>query len=164
MKIVMSDKVYVQRNDLAYLMKSCEGKEIPASVINKVFSTIFICNESNRYEFLEFSDPIEIEFFKNLEYSVDYMELRDKCIDEIIELGVSISEKMNEIAKKFNELDEIEKAKNLNLIDEHELLEFKMYSLRDVAWLKQGKLKMKLPKDAKEPNMIQRFFKKLQRR
>jgi hypothetical protein len=71
---------------------------------------------------------------------------------------------MNEIAKKFNELDEIEKAKNLKLIDEHELLEFKMYSLRDVAWLKQGKLKMKLPKDAKEPNMIQRFFKKLQRR
>ena len=164
MKIVLSDKVYVQRNDLAYLMRTLDGKEVPASIINKVFSDVFVCCDSNRYEFMEFTSEDEIKFFKELEYSVDYMELRDKSVAEIIVLGEELASKMNEIAKKFNALDEVEKGENLHLIDEHDLTEFKLYSLRDIAWFKQGKLKMKLPKEARNPSVLDKLVSKFKKR
>ena len=146
MKIIMDNKAYVQLNDLAYLMKSSVGKAIPASIVNKVFGEMFICTDSNRYDFMEFNLPEEIKFFKNLSYSVDYMEYKDLSDKEIIEAGQKIAEEMNTLATKFNEFNENEKSKHLDLVDQHELLEFKMYSLRDIIWFRQGKLKMKLPK------------------
>ena len=57
---------------------------------------------------------------------------------------------MNEVAKKFNSLDETEKGNHLYLVNEHELLQFKMYSIRDILWFRMGKLKMKLQKDVKD--------------
>ena len=150
MKIITDTKAYVQLNDLAYLMKSSEGKAIPASVVNKVFGEMFICTDSNRYDFMEFDDPEEIKFFKNLEYSVDYLECINLTDAELVEKGEEVASRMNEVAKKFNSLDETEKGNHLYLVNEHELLQFKMYSIRDILWFRMGKLKMKLPKDAKD--------------
>lgn len=146
MKIITENKAYVQLNDLAYLMKSSEGKSIPSSIINKVFKDMFICTDSNRYEFMEFDSPEEIKFFKDLEYSVDYMECINLSDVEIIEKGQEIADEMNKVAKKYNDLSDEDKEKNQRLVVEHELLQFKMYSLRDIIWFRQGKLKMKLPK------------------
>ena len=42
MKIITRDKAYVQLNDLAVLMKFNEGKSIPSSIINDIFSEVFI--------------------------------------------------------------------------------------------------------------------------
>ena len=55
MKIFVNDKVYVQKNDLAYLMRGAGDISIPISIINKVFGDIFIVTDENRYEFIEFS-------------------------------------------------------------------------------------------------------------
>ena len=54
MKIVLKDKVYVQINDLGPMMNFCEGKPIPACVINQVYGKFFICCDENRYEFMSF--------------------------------------------------------------------------------------------------------------
>lgn len=37
-----------------------------------------------------------------------------------------------------------ERKKNMNMVSQCELLDFKMYSLRDVLWFKQGHIKMEL--------------------
>ena len=66
------DKVYVQKNDLAYFMRGAEGISVPASIIDKVFGQIFIVTDENRYEFVEFSSLEEIEFFKKCDWMVDY--------------------------------------------------------------------------------------------
>ena len=150
MKIVLENKVYVQLNDLAHMMKFLNGRSVPVSVFDKVFGEVFVCTDSNRYDFVEFNTQEEIDFFKDLEYSVDYMECKDLTDKELIAKGQSIADELNALADKFNSLTEEEKANSTSLVDRHGLLEFKMYSVRDVIFYKQGKLKMKMPKEVTE--------------
>lgn len=164
MKIITNKKAYVQLNDLSYLMRAMEDESIPASIVNKVFGQVFICTDSNRYEFETFDSPEEIEFFKNLDYSVDYMELKDLSDEEIIEYGNSIVNKQNEIADKFNSMSDEEKEKNRNLVKEHELLQFKMLSVRDILWMRNGKLKVKLPSEVAPLKGIKKILNKFKKR
>ena len=150
MKIVLKDKVYVQINDLGPLMNFMEGKSIPGCVINQVFGKFFICCDDNRYDFMAFDQKEAIEFFASLDYMVDYMEIKDMTEEEMIEYGVSIGEQRNEIAKKFNAMSKEEKEANQHLVKEHEMLDFKMYSVRDIVWMRQGHIKMELPYEVRK--------------
>lgn len=119
----------------------------------KVFgSGIVIIDDSNRYEFVEFNTPKEIEFFKGIDWMIDYNEVKDLSEEETFELGQSILEEKNAIAKKFNSMSKEEKEKNRNMISQCKLLDFKIYSLRDFLWFKQGQIKMKLPNGVDSPN------------
>lgn len=44
-----------------------------------------------------------------------------------------------------------ERKNNMSMISQCELLDFKMYSLRDVLWFKQEHIKMELPEDVDFP-------------
>lgn len=148
MKIITKDKAYVQLNDLQYLMRF--ERTIPASIIESVFGEVFIVTDSNRYEFKEFTKKEEIEFFANLDYSVDYAKFASMSEEEIMNYGMSIAEEKNKFAEKFNAMSEKErKEKYEEAADYAEMLDFKMLSVRDILWLKQGHLKMKLPKGLK---------------
>ena len=43
-----------------------------------------------------------------------------------------------------------EKMNNQHLITECEKLDFKMYSVRDILWMRQGHLKIELPYEARK--------------
>ena len=165
MKFVLKDKVYVQNNDLSLLMRAMEGKNIPASIIDKVFGEVFICCDENRYDYVEFDQPEEIEFFKSLTYSVDYMSVKDLSEEDLIKVGSGILEQRNEIAKKWNSMSEEERKNNQDLYLECELLDFKALSIRDVIWFKNKTLKMPLPREVKrlENNGLRGFFSKFKR-
>ena len=155
MKIFANNKAYVQNNDLAYLMRGAEGISIPASIFEKVFGKVFIVTDQNRYDFVEFSEPKEIEFFKECDWMVDYNSFDNMTEEEIIEIGCRINEERNKIAKAFNELKQKEKEKQYHKVSTQiELLEFKMMSVRDVLWHKQGNLKFPLPKGIKANELI----------
>ena len=144
MKIITDSAVYVQKNDIAYLNQT--DLAIPASIFMKVFgSGIVIIDDSNRYEFVEFDAPEEIEFFKGIDWMIDYNEVKDLSEEETITLGQSIAKEKNSIAQRFNSLTLEERKENMNMVSQCELLDFKMYSLRDVLWFKQGHIKMELP-------------------
>ena len=146
MKLFINNKVYVQKNDLAYFMRGSEGISIPSSIIDKVFSQVFIVTDENRYEFVEFSSPEEIEFFKKCDWMVDYNLFDDMTEEEIVEYGCQINAERNKIATSFNELSEGEREKQyMQVSTKIELLEFKMWSVRDILWHKQGHLKFQLP-------------------
>lgn len=103
MKIITDNAVYVQKNDIAYLNQT--DLAIPASIFMKVFgSGIVIIDDSNRYEFVEFDAPEEIEFFKGIDWMIDYNEVKDLSEEETITLGQSIAEEKNSIAQRFNSL------------------------------------------------------------
>ena len=64
MKIITEKEVYVQKNDIAYLNQT--DLPILASVFTKLLDKgIIIIDNSNRYEFVKFDKPEEIEYFKN---------------------------------------------------------------------------------------------------
>ena len=149
-KIITENAVYVQKNDIAYLNNT--DLSIPASIFMKVFGNgMVIIDDSKRYEFEKFEDASEIEFFKGLEWIVDYNSVKDLSDDEIIEMGQSIAQLKNQIAQKFNSMSENERKENLEMVTQCELLDFKMYSLRDILWFKKGHLKMTLPEGTDYP-------------
>ncbi len=150
MKIITDNAVYVQKNDIAYLNQT--DLAIPASIFMKVFGNgIVIIDDSNRYEFVKFEVPEEIEFFKGINWMIDYNEVKDLSEEETIALGQSIAEEKNNIAQRFNSMTPEERKENMNMVSQCELLDFKMYSLRNVLWFKQGHIKMELPEGVDLP-------------
>lgn len=154
MKIVTDKKVYVQKNDIAYLNQT--DLPIPASIFMKVFGHgIVIIDDRNRYEFIEFTEPEEIEFIKKIDWMIDYNEIKDLSEEELMELGNHIAEESNKIARKYNAMTTEKRKQNQHLVFEHELLEFKMRSLKDIILYKRGELKINLPKDLSQPMIEQ---------
>lgn len=151
MKIITNDAVYVQKNDISYL-NSFDDIAIPASIYMKVYGngTVYV-NDSNRYEFVKFEEKTEIEFFKGLDWMVDYNEVKDLSEQETIELLESIRKEQNTIATEFNSMSEEEKRNNFVMMMQSEQLAFKYYSLRDVLWFKQEHLAMELPEGIDYP-------------
>lgn len=144
MKITTNDAAYVQLNDITYLNQT--DLPIPASIFTKVYGNgIFYVGDDNRYNFMKFDEESEIEFFKGIDWMIDFNSVKDLNEEETISLGQSIAEEKNTIAKKFNAMTDKEKEKNIDMVTQCELLDFKMYSLRDILWFKQGHIKMTLP-------------------
>ena len=56
----------------------------------------------------------------------------------------------NAVAKKFNAMSKKDKEANQHLITECEKLEFKMLSVRDILWMRQGHIKIELPYEARK--------------
>lgn len=150
MKIITNDSAYVQKNDISYLNLS--DLPIPASIFMKVFGNgVTIINDSNRYDFVKFDEESEIEYFKDLDWMIDYNEVKDLSEDEIIKLAESIGEEQNKIATTFNSMPEEERKNHADMVTKCDLLEFKFYSLRDVLWFKQGHIPMELPEGVDYP-------------
>lgn len=159
MKIITDSAVYVQKNDIAYLSSS--DLAIPASIFMKILDNgKFIVNDSNRYDFIKFEEESEIEYFKGLDWIIDYNEVKDLSDEEIIELGQGIGKEREEIANTFNSMSKEEKRKSADMITKCYLLDFKFYSLRDILWFKQGHIKMKLPNELDKKSFIKKIFNK----
>ena len=150
MKIITDKAVYVQKNDMIALNQF--ALSIPASIFMKVYGNeITIIDDTNRFEFVSFDEKSEIEFFKELDWIVDYDSVKDLEEAQIIELGQNIAQQRNDIAKKYNAMNDIERRKNEHMIYECEKLDFKMYSLRDILWFKQGHIQFSLPSGVEYP-------------
>ena len=168
MKIITNDAIYVQKNDIAYLNNT--NITIPASIFMKVFGKgIVIINDLNRYEFVKFEDKKEIDFFKQLDWIIDYEDVRNLNEKEILKLARTVADEKAKIALEFNKMSEKEMAANTDMVDEYELLKYKLYSLRDVLDFTRGELKFNLPEgveyptyyQVKEEKGIKRLFKKI---
>ena len=146
MKVFTNGKVYVQNNDLQYLLRVCDGISIPSSIINKVFGDVFIVTDDNRYEFVEFSNPEDVDFFRSCDWIIDYHAFDGMTEEEIINYGSQINDKRNELAEKFNNLPEKEQEKLYEQVSsEVMMLDYKIYSIRDLVWNRQGHLKFTVP-------------------
>lgn len=142
MKIIANNVAYVQKKDIDYIKQS--DLKIPEFIFFKVFSTNNI-NENNEYEFVKFTKSNEIEYFKNLDWIIDYYQVKNLTEDDIIKLIEETAVQINKIADKFNKMNDHKKEKHLDMLIKCELLDYKMNSLRDALWFKQGHINMKLP-------------------
>lgn len=145
MKIFKDGKVYVQKNDMVYVNHS--DLAIPASIFMKLFGNgVVIIDDSNRYEFVEFSEPSEVEFFKGIDWIVDFADVKDLTEEEIIALGQTVAEERNNLAKEFNALpDEERRARYESTVQQTEQYDFKMGTLREIIMYKRRELSFQLP-------------------
>lgn len=170
MKIFRNEAVYVQKNDVAYFNKFDEP--ILASVYVKLFSEpVNIVNDRNRYEFIKYDEEKEIEFFKKQEWILDYDDVKSLTDEELIQLGTSFSDKLNELASVINN-PLTEESKKIDLYEQYQKLQYKMYSLRDYIWYKQGQLDMKFPieieehpkqEEVEKPKLFQKLFNRIKK-
>lgn len=136
-------KVYVQLNDVMMLMQ-LDGT-IPAEVMEKIFSDVFIVTDENRFEFAEFVEPNTVSFFEQCDWIPDFRNYKNMTEEEIIADGQVMGDEMNELAVKWNAMDEEEREKNENILQRYEQLEFKMHSTAEILWTKQGHRVMPFP-------------------
>lgn len=169
MKIILNNKVYVQRDDLTNLMYFLSTLSIPcpASIFDKLYGPIFVCDGSTRYEFLEFKGSESVEFFKNLDYVVDYDDLRKKSDNELIEYAKNVEEEVETIINDFNNKPEDirrnEYERTEAVINSKKL---KLYGIRDFMMFRKGDIIFDLPKGISEKSVgkkssIKIFVKKL---
>lgn len=136
-------KVYVQLNDIAMLMQT--NALILSSVMQRFFSEVFIVTDENRFEFREFTEPEELEYFEGMDWIVDYKKYRDFNEEELIAEGQAIAEEMNRVAQTYNQYTPEERAQHQELLTRHKQLDYKMKSLAEILWLKQGVRIMPFP-------------------
>ena len=166
MKIITDNCVYVQMNDIMFLNQT--DLSIPVSIFLKVFNDdVVIIDDRNRYDFVKFDDALEIEFFRNLDFIVDYNSVKDLSEEEIIDMGEKVANKRNSIAKTYNAMTRSIREENMYLVYECERLDYKMYSLRDILWFRQGRLKFNLPSEIigeKKEKGIKKLLRKIKKK
>ena len=153
MKIVTSDAVYVQKNDIRFLLLNQTDLIIPELIVLKVYG-IGIINYSNRLEFVKFEEESEIEFFKNLDWIVDYDSVKDLDESQIIKLEQEFDQQKNKIAKQYNAMSNNERRENEHMVFEYQRLICQMDSLREVLFFKEGRPQFDLPYGIDLPKKI----------
>lgn len=136
MKIITSNAVYVQKDDIEYL--NSLDLSLPSSIMNKIIEyNIMQIDDKTRYEFIKFEEQSDIEFFKSLGWIIDYNEVKDLSESEMISLYKKIIEEKNAIARKYNLMSESNRINNMDYVRKYKLLDFKLYSLLYIINLKK---------------------------
>lgn len=110
MKVFKEGKLYVNKKDLLVLRKSqCQ---IPDSVLYDMEnSQLLSFNESDIY--VEFSDEKDIDFFKKVDWIVDYDSVRDLDLEVLKKLMVNTKSTMNMLRARLDSMGNL----NDNLMD-----------------------------------------------
>lgn len=144
MKIITDGAAYVQMNDLAFLINS--DLTVPTSIYMDVLGDgPLVVNSTNRHDFYKFEGQSEIDYFAEADFIIDYDEVKDLSDEEIMDFGQNLADLKSRTAKKFNNMPDKEREQNMQLIEQCELLDYKMFSLRDFYLFKQGTIYMNLP-------------------
>lgn len=136
-------KVYVQISDLAMLDQT--ESIVPAFVIERLQRTGNVIDDSNRDDFVEFTNPDEIEYFGSIDWIVDYKELIKLPEDELVKRSNAISAEMSDLSTRFMGMSSSERDVNEDLILLYSRLEYKNQSIADIVWFKSCNKPLPLP-------------------
>ena len=123
MKIICDNGIYVQKIDIAFVTNNTENID-HLKLIN--------INDENIYEFELFSSPKDIDFFSNLDFIVNYDDIKNIDEDDVIKL----IQKANLEKIKMENTDS-EKSNKNDILKQ----EYKIYSLRDALWFEKIEIK-----------------------
>ena len=153
MKLITENAVYVQRYDLGQLFITNSSD----SMFKQIFgNSVLIIDDSSKYQFEKFEKADEMEYFKSLDWIINYDDFKDLSDEEIITIGKSIEATRNQIAQNFNAMQKEERKNNSSMITKCQLLDFKMDSLSDILWFKKGHIQMTLPEEYLHPERIKK--------
>lgn len=139
------ETVYVQMQDILYLVHE-SNVSVPASIFEKVFSVgaVFV-TDANRFDFIRFEEEHEVDFFKKLEFVIDYDQYKDFSEEQLIAEVKKLEDKANGIAEKWNDMTSEERRENSELYEEHQNLDYMCRFLCEIYFVKHGKRSMPFP-------------------
>lgn len=139
------EKVYVQMQDIMTVVHEDINCGIPASIFEKVFGDILIVDDSNRWDFMMFDEPEEIEFFKKLEWALDYKEARKLSCDDINKAGYDVAVEHDEIGSRLKDLSKEELKNHEDEIRRYKLLESLYHMYGECFMINRGHKTMPFP-------------------
>ena len=146
MKIVTDNAVYIQNKDIIYLSRI--NVPVPSSLFNQIYNNdIVIIDDLNGNGFVKLDKDSEIQFFKSLDWIVDYQNVKDLNIDDFKKLKQKIINEKNQIANQYNSMSDKERKENINIVNRFDLLEYKLHSLKEILNYKLGQLDIKMPEE-----------------
>ena len=152
MKIINSDCVYVQKNDIA-ILPSLSSVEIPASIFVKAFDNgLVVIDDSNKFEFVKFEKEDEIEFFKSMDWILDYNIVKNLSKKAINAMCEKLAEERNNIVKFFCSMSNDEQKRNKYMVDRCMLLNYMINTLMNFTAIEKSEKSLTLPEGTDYPD------------
>ena len=159
MKVFKNGKVYVQNEDLILILRS--GELMPTSVLEKFYgNSPVIIVQDNMEDYVEFEETDQVEFFKRLDWIVDYDEVKNLSTEELEKLYDDTKDEMVKIRNKYSDLSQNDDCYEKDSI-RFELLGNKLYSLSKIQYFKARKLELALPNETGICRLIRKFKNKI---
>jgi len=159
MKVFKNGKVYVQNEDLILILRS--GELMPTSVLEKFYGNgPVIIVQDNMEDYVEFEETDQVEFFKRLDWIVDYDEVKNLSTEELEKLYDATKDEMVKIRNKYSDLSQNDDCYEKDSI-RYELLGNKLYSLSKIQYFKARKLELALPNETGICRLIRKFKNKI---
>lgn len=159
MKVFKNGKVYVQNEDLILILRS--GELMPTSVLEKFYGNgPVIIVQDNMEDYVEFEETDQVEFFKRLDWIVDYDEVKNLSTEELENLYDDTKDEMVKIRNEYSDLSQNDDCYEKDSI-RFELLGNKLYSLSKIQYFKVRKLELALPNETGICRLIRKFKNKI---
>lgn len=162
MKVFVNNKVYVSNHDIKFLLR--EHYAMPLGVLLEIDDKFVEDYDkllgSKIHNFMSFNSEGAEEYFKSLDFIIDYNEFKDKSVDEL-----RFEQKINEINKKHIE-NTLPKLSGNNVQEaEMKLAKYGhiIYSLGELINYKEGTIRFTIPRqysknDIKRLNFVCNMF------
>lgn len=131
------EKVYVQYSDLLLLFNL--NIIIPDTIYDKVYSDNFKVDDSNRFDFVEFNKKEDVEFFKNIDWILDYNSLNRMSPYELNRYYVNSINDISDFVHCSKYID------NDDFNSQYSILNHRAISIKDFYFTKFGSLEMPFP-------------------
>ena len=141
--------VYVQVQDIMYLDSTVPV--IPASIYLKLLGDegkVFV-TDANRFDFVRFESEEEVDYFKKMDFIVDFNEYKNYTDKQMYEVCNKFIKKANELEKAWSEMSDAEKKQNKQMLQEHDHLEYILSWLFEICAIKLDRGRTSLPDFAK---------------
>ena len=141
------EKLYLQISDIIFIFS--HEIDIPESVKQDFNDKLKIKNrrglEDNPYTFKMFTEPETISYISGLDYIIDYDEYKKLEVPDIYQEAYLLQDKKQQLAVEFNKLSLKDREKKQDVVRLCDEIDFKIFSLRDLVWFKEGSLSMIIP-------------------
>lgn len=134
------ESVYVQMQDIQYLKQT--NLSIPETIYSKILTDI---DDSNRFDFVKFDEPMEVTFFKELEFILDYNQYKDLTDKQLEQKAHELTKKINKITEAWNFMSTNMHQENIHLFEKYKNLMYMLQFLSEIYAIKHGKLFIPFP-------------------
>lgn len=145
MKVIVGDKVYLQKVDLAYMIHEFNG--LPSCIMSEAFGTACILTTNGADDAVSFGYCFESEravsFLRANEQILDFSVYSQKSTDSLIALKAQLESDLDREVDKFNESSEDFRKKHYDEYSERfDYMRLQILNLDFLIDCKNGKIKM----------------------
>lgn len=136
--------VWVQLQDLIHLITVSDIPILP-SIFEKIFDGNI--DSYNKKKFVKFTEDEEVDFFKKVNFIIDFNEYFNLTDSEFAEKSLELEEEVKEKMLELNGFSDEQKRKNANLFNQICNREYMIKSMDEIYLIKKGKIHYEFPQN-----------------